>query len=262
MARTVTEISESIRQKLSAELTLSSSGVAEWKLWASVCATAIHVFELILDKFKTDVEDNVMTSRPGTRKWYERLCFLFQNGHPLVWDETAGGLKYETSDPASRITAVANIKVTGAAIQIRVAKRDNEQLVPFSASELANFNNYIGESKPLGTQISVLSRTADSVRYDATVYYESSRPQELMEEQVTLAIDSFKLSQQFGGVLYTARLADALLHVPGVVTAKLNYLGCKGVSDGDFHPVDVYSDLEAGYFNYDKDHCVISFNPI
>lgn len=262
MARTINEIEQSITGKLQNKLSLSSSGVAEWRLWVSVCATAIHVFELILDRFKKDVEENVMTSRPGTRKWWERLCFLFQNNHTLVWDEKDATLKYLEDDASARITAVANVNIAGGIITLRVAKNDNGKLVPFNAGERGNFTNYINESKPLGTQVVVLSTTPDSIRYNAVVYYNPAFPLEQVRERVTAAIDAFKLSQEFGGILYPERFMDAMIQAEGVVTVKLNSILRKGTSQSGYSDVNVSASLEAGYFDYDNGNSIITFESI
>jgi hypothetical protein len=262
MARTVSEISESIRERFSARLTLSASGVAEWKLWVSVCATAIHVFEIILDKFKSDVEGNVMTSRPGTRKWYERLCFMFQNGHELIFDEKDAVLKYRTDDPDARITAVAAVQENDGVITLRVAKKSDNAIVPFGDMERLNFTNYINESKPLGSKTVILSTAADKVRFSVQVFYNPAFALELIREQTEKAMDSFKTDQQFGGILYPERFVDYLINVVGVITVKLDSFSRKGTSDGNFIPVNISARLEAGYFNYDDDNCIITYQAI
>jgi len=262
MARTINEIEQSITGKLQSKLTLSSSSVAEWRLWVSVCAMAVHTFELVLDCFKKDVNDNVMTSRPGTRKWYERLCFLFQNGHELVFDEKDATLKYYTDDPVSRITAVAAVQEKDGVIIIRVAKSNNGTIVPFNDIERLNFTNYINESKPLGSKTVILSTKADKVRYSVQVFYDPACSIELIQERTEKAMSDFKMDQQFGGILYPERFVDYLINVDGVITVKLDSFLRKGTSNEDFLPVDISVQLEAGYFNYDDENSTISYQAI
>ena len=262
MARTIKEIEQNITGKLQSNLTLSSSGVAEWRLWVSVCAIAIHTFELILDRFKKDVNENIMTSRPGTRKWYERLCFLFQNGHRLVFDEKDAVLKYRVDDPASRITAVAAVQEQDGIITLRVAKSNNGTIVPFSDVERLNFTNYINESKPLGCKTVILSTAADKVRYSVRVFYDPAHSIELIQGRTENAMTGFKMDQQFGGILYPARFVDYLINVEGVVTVRLDSFLRKGISDANFLPVDISAQLEAGYFNYDEENSTITYQAI
>jgi hypothetical protein len=255
MARTINEISAGITAKLQMQFALSASAVAEWKLWVSACATAIHVFELILDAFKKDVEQNVMTSRPGTRKWFERLCFLFQNGHNLIWDEQDGTLKYAVDDPEARITAVANVKVrhTGE-IVIRVAKIGQDgNLVPFADGERQNFTAYMNDSKPIGMLTTVLSTTPDLLIYEANIYYDPSYAAEQVDANVLSSINEFRLSQKFGGILYRQQFIEAIMLAEGVITVHLDLLAVKGASDENFVDALQKTELEAGYFTYHED---------
>ena len=58
MARTINEIQNEMITSLQAKsgLTLSTSKVAEWKLWTYVVAAAIHTFEIALDVFKSETD--------------------------------------------------------------------------------------------------------------------------------------------------------------------------------------------------------------
>jgi len=203
-----------------------------------------------------------MTSRPGTRKWYERLCFLFQNGHELVFDENDAVLKYRVDDPASRITAVAAVQENNGVITLRVAKKSDGAIVPFSDMERLNFTNYINENKPLGSKTVILSTTADKVRYSVQVFYNPAHSIELIQERTEKAMDDFKMDQQFGGILYPERFVDYLINVDGVITVKLDSFSRKGISDENFILVDISAQLEAGYFNYDDENNTISYQAI
>lgn len=58
MARTIKEIQDSIIDSLQQEsgLSLSTSKVAEWRLWTYVFAVVVHTFEIILDMFRIEVD--------------------------------------------------------------------------------------------------------------------------------------------------------------------------------------------------------------
>ncbi|OAV72623.1 hypothetical protein Barb7_03075 [Bacteroidales bacterium Barb7] len=56
MTGTVKEIEDGIIERLTVVFTLSTSVVAEWRLWVNVFATVMHAFELILDKFESDMQ--------------------------------------------------------------------------------------------------------------------------------------------------------------------------------------------------------------
>lgn len=58
MARTVAEIQDIIEQTLAKRgYVLSTSKVAEWRLWVFVSAAAIQAFEVILDLFRKEVDE-------------------------------------------------------------------------------------------------------------------------------------------------------------------------------------------------------------
>ncbi|KAA6339868.1 hypothetical protein EZS27_012233 [termite gut metagenome] len=263
MARTVNDIEQSISEKLQTRFSLSPSAVAEWRLWVSVFALVIHTFELILDRFQADVNERIMKSRPGTREWYRNICSLFQNGHELLFDTDNAILHYAVDDPASRIIALSAVQEQDRVITLRIAKKNaSGAVVPLDYPELENFKNYIARVKILGSKITIISTTADLVRYSVQICYDPSYPLEMVTGNVESAMDRFKLSQDFGGILYPNRFLDYVINVQGVITAKLLSFSRKGTSDADFAQADVSVRLEAGYFNYDSDHCNVTYVPI
>ena len=58
MARTINEIQNEIITSLNGkkDISLSTSKVAEWRLWTYVIAVTVHSFELILDVFKSEID--------------------------------------------------------------------------------------------------------------------------------------------------------------------------------------------------------------
>lgn len=257
MARSIDEIKESITANLKTKLTLSGSKVAEWQLWAWAVAVALHTFEVIIDKFRAEIETITNELRPGTLKWYTEQCYRFQNGHELRFDENTALLGYVTDDPASRIVAIASVGEVGGSVIFRVAKSDKGTIVPLSELERLNFKNYIDAIKFAGTKTGVVSTTEDKIRYRADVYYDPVYPSSMVEQRVAEALAAFKLEQVFGGVIYSQRFVDAVMAAPGVITAKLHAISRKGASDTDFVPIDVSATLEAGYFNYADDSVLI-----
>jgi hypothetical protein len=94
------------------------------------------------------------------------------------------------------------------------------------------------------------------------VCYNPSYPLETVTKNTETAMENFKLSQDFGGILYPNRFLDYVINVQGVVTAKLLSFSRKGTSDAEFAQADVSVRLEAGYFNYDSDNCYVTYMPI
>ena len=107
MARTINDIQQSIITDLQTYFPkLSTSKVAEWRLWTYVVAAAIHAFEIILDLFRQEVDELTAKITPGTKLWYAEMCYRFQNGHTLVFDKNTAQFYYcllYTSDAADEL---------------------------------------------------------------------------------------------------------------------------------------------------------------
>lgn len=263
MARTIKEIQDAIISVLETEsgLTLSSSKVAEWRLWTYVFAAAIHTFEIILDTFRTEVDAATDKVTPGTVRWYAEMCYRFQNGHSLLFDEDTATLYYAEDDPDSRIIKVVAIREGADRMTIKAAKQNADgKIVPLALEEKYNFTAYIDSVKFCGTDIDVVSTNEDRVRYDMEVYAESSIPATTVQAEVEKALEKFKTSLGFDSMLYRQQFIDAVMDVPGVVTCNLIKLSCKGATDEDFTPVDIRSELKSGYFEYDDDSRLVVKN--
>ena len=245
MARTIKEIQDSIIDSLQQEsgLSLSTSKVAEWRLWTYVFAVVVHTFEIILDIFRKEVDTLVEKVTPGTVRWYAEMCYRFQNGHELLFDDEKAMLYYPEDNPDARIIKVVAIREETNRLVIKAAKRDSDgNIVPLSPEERYNFTGYIDAIKFAGVDTTIVSTTEDKIRYNLEVYYDPA---------VSAALDTFKSSQGFDSMIYRQRFIDAVMDVPGVTTCNLLAMERKGATDEDFSPVDICAELESGYFEYD-----------
>ena len=254
MARTIAEIQAQQATALE-ELGLSASKAAEWRLWTYVVAVAIHSFELILDLFRREIEEVADKIASGTERWYREMAYRFQNGHKLLFDDKTALAYYAKDDPGARIIKMVAIAVVGKKIFTKVAKTDDQgKIVPLSADEVYNFEGYMASIKPAGDQIEVVSTTADRVRYNMEVFYNPSVPRTSVQQNVIAALEGFKTSLSFDGVLYAQQLVDAVMAAEGVVTVDLRRLSRQGADTSDeFVAVDVMSELQSGYFEYDSE---------
>jgi hypothetical protein len=263
MARTIKEIQQSIIDSIEAnheQGLLSNSKVAEWRLWTYVMAGAIHAFEVILDVFRREVDTETARIAPGTPQWYAQMCYRFQNGHDLEYNEKTAELYYATDDPDSRIIKVAT--VTESPLVLKVAKLDDEQkITPLSVEELANFTRYVERIKFAGMQVDSMSSFPDLVRYDLTVYYDPITPPDMVEANVIEALALFREELEYDAMFYTQRMLETVTAVRSVVTVKGNRVEHKSAEDDTFQGVDVMVQLFAGYFDYDQD-CSITMVPI
>lgn len=259
MARTIKVIQQAITADLTARRPgLSSSNVAEWRLWVWVVATAIHLFEVILDQFRAEIDAAADKITPGTVRWYIDQCKRFQNKHKLLFNSDTAQMYYETDDPASRIVSVVSVREDAKKLTIKAAKMSEAgKIVPLTADELHNFTGYVESIKFAGMETVVISRTADAIRYTLTVYYDPVVPATTVRDTVQAQIDAFRTSLDFNSMFYSQKFVAAIMSVEGVVTVDLQNIERKGTSMEDFAQVAVAEELEAGYFDY-ADGCVLN----
>lgn len=245
---------------------LSTSKVAEWRLWTYIVSVAIHTFELILDLFRKEVDELTSRITPGSETWYKEMCLRFQNGHELLFDNESAMLYYEVDDPDARIVKIVAVKsaaeINHRQISFKVAKVDNDsKVVPLTEDELYNFTGYVQAFKFADDPVDIVSTTSDKIRYNLEVFYEPAIPVTIVRDNILRVLSDFRLSLDFNAMFYPQRLLDVLLSVKGVVTADLKEISRKGATDPDFEVVGVMSELQSGYFEYDND-CVLIMTSI
>lgn len=256
MARTIKEIQDGIISVLQSEsgLNLSTSKVAEWRLWTYVFAAAIYTFEIILDAFRSEIDTITNKITPGTVRWYAEMCYRFQNGHELAFDADKAMLYYPQDDADARIVKVVAIREETNRLVIKAAKQDDTgKMVPLSLEERYNFTGYIDAVKFAGVDTNIVSTAGDKIRYRMEVYYDSSIPATTVNENIVSALETFKSSLGFDSMIYTQKFIDAVMHAQGVITCKLLSMQRKGSTDKDFISVDICSELVSGYFEYDTE---------
>lgn len=256
MARTISEIQNEMINALQAKsgLTFSSSKAAEWRLWTYVVALAIHTFEVALDVFKLETDQMTNKITPGTVRWYAEMCYRYQKGHELLFDEQTAMLYYEQNDTDAQIIKAVAIRENENKLTIKVATRNEDsQTIPLNQEELYNFTSYIDAIKFAGMGVNVVSTSEDKLKYNLDVYFEPAVPTTIVRKNVMDVLEQFKSSLGFDSMIYKQRFIDAIMSASGVVTCNLVSLERKGTTDADYLPIDIYSELEAGYFEYDND---------
>ncbi len=254
MARTINEIQTVIEGNLRDKgLTLSSSSVAEWRLWSFVVAAAINVFEHILDIFRKEVDDLTDRVTPGTLRWYAAQVMRFQTGHKLEYDSQTAMLYYPVDDPAARVIKVVAIIETPNHLTVKVATQtDDGEIKPILEQDRYNFVSYMDAIKFAGISVDVVSQNADRLRYDMIVYHDAAYPPSVVKESVEAALDAYKTDIGFDGIIYRQRLIDAVMAAEGVITVDVRSISRAGAADGDqFSEIGVADALDAGYFDYD-----------
>lgn len=259
MARTINEIQNEIAEGLKDKsgVILSQSNVAEWRLWTYIFAAAIYAFEIILDAFKIEIDVITNKITPGTVRWYAEMCYRFQNGHELLFDASRAMLYYERVDTNAQVVKVVAIREEKNKLTIKAAKQDNTgKIVPLDIEEKYNFTSYIDAVKFAGVDTNVVSTTEDKIRYNIDVYFEPSIPNTLVRHNVENSLNDFKATLGFDSMIYKQRFIDAVMNAQGVVTCNLILMERKGVTDMNFIEIGIFSELESGYFEYDKDSII------
>lgn len=277
MARIIAEIQSTIKQNLDTRLPgLNTSKVGEWSLWQHIVAVAIHSFELILDLFKKEIDDLTDKITPGTLRWYAEMCKRFHNGENLLFDEKTALLYYKNQDDKTneiiKVAAVSEVTVINDGVSenklfIKVAKEEDGKITELSADEKYNFVNYIEAIKFAGCQTEVISTKADQIQYQMRVYHDPAIAHDKIESGVLAAIEAYKTSLGFDGVLYRQQLIDAVMGVEGVTTVDMYTLRHHRFKDpaGVWQDIDTHASLDAGYFDYSdtKDYkCLLEVKSI
>ena len=193
MARTIEQIEQSITERLKVSFSLSTSAASEWRLWVHCMAYGIYLFEIVLDTFKKEMDEDAEKEVAGTVTWYNDKCYEFQMGHELVFDTVTGLLEYPVVDESARVIKIASVNVAeDNTIMFRVATEDEAgKIVPLTSNQLLNFKNYIDAIKFAGTKSEVISTDADEVRYDIKVYYNPANPVDSVQEAVLASLEEF-----------------------------------------------------------------------
>lgn len=266
MARTVEQIEQSIKERLKASFELSTSALAEWRMWVHCVAYCIHIFEIALDMFKTEMEADAKKVVAGTLEWYNNKCYDFQMGYILEFDTVTGLLEYKTIDDTAKVIKIASVNLAeDSKLFFRVATKDEDgNIVPLNSNQMLNFKNYVDAIKFVGTKTQVISTDADMVHYEMAVYYNPTTPIENVRADILAALEEFKTAQRFGGIIYRHKMLEAVTGVDSVITAKLIALSRKGTEDAEFIDIDVLAYLYAGYYNYTEDSVLtlISINDL
>lgn len=256
MARGIKEIEAQIQSEIADKLGLSTSAVAEWKLWATVIAAVIYSFELIIDVFKKEIEERTDKAIPGTLRWYANLCRKWQMGDTLQYNPDTSEVYYQEINPEKQLISALSVVEGDRQLTVKVAKGQGNALSPLSATENFSFKVYLDKVKFAGDRIEIISTEPDIVKYKVAVYTDGLIPSDTLKERVRQTLDSYRFSLEFNGTIHIARVISALLNVENIVTADVTSftLTPKG---GAAQEVTTSVNCIAGYFDFDHAASII-----
>lgn len=252
--QSIEDIDTELQTEVKAKFTgLSTSAAAEWKLWTYIFALAIRCMQYVVSKFVTEVNSTKAAKYFGTLDWYAAVGKEFQYGDSLVVDAN-GNVGYSVVDLTKRIIAqiavseyVEDGKTT---VKIKVAKK-GAQLEPLSTDELIAFKSYMERRKVYGTKLLITSTTPDTIQYHLKIFY-SSLHGLISTDAIETALNGYRDSLKFNGVVYIQHIEEALKALDGVVAVDVWQLNGKKVDDVSAYDIMPYSYYEtgAGYFNF------------
>ena len=184
-----------------------------------VVAACAALLEHMFDWFTEDVDNIVDNERYGRKGWYEKTAKAFQyqdgNGTDYQLDIDTG--EYAVTDEEARIVRHASAEANnGFGVKLKVAKGE-DSLSPLDADELAAFTAYINRLKPAGVPVTVVSRNADRLAVNMTVYYDPivfTEATALQKTKETMA--AYLKGIDFNGEFVTMAMVDRLQAVPGL----------------------------------------------
>ena len=257
--RKIEEISASM---VESQPGLSTSATAEWRIWVSIFAYAIWLFEVVMDVFRADVENQLSKKQPGTKEWYSEKALAFQNGHTLTVDEW-GVVKYAAIDTEAQLVKRAAVTEASGTVTIKVAKINSEtnELEPLNLTtgEYLNFQRYMDAVKFAGTAVEYRSLPADMIEYSISVYYDPLYLPADVETRLIASLQAFRTTMGFDARFYKSDFVNVVQAVPGVKSVKVNSMIIIP-AEGDPVALDVVEELESGYFNFSEDSTITMIN--
>lgn len=236
----------------------SSSKHADWRLWRSIFASALWFFVQIMNRNKQEVESLTETGRAGNIEWYNSELRKFQGetiAGTFIMDEllvdNSGIVKFANEDEGRRLIAYMSLTESSEGVlHIKAAKTDKSKAARLTDSERIAFSSYIKMIKYPGLKWVLTADNPDIIRYDMTIYHDSTTPDDVYNAVLKL-IEGYQNTLGFDDKFYTQRFVEYIRKsADEVITIKLNSLQAKAAVESEFKNVDVMYELVAGYFNY------------
>ncbi|TGE23563.1 baseplate J/gp47 family protein [Hymenobacter metallicola] len=257
MARTITEILASIQQARANTPALaefkSNSATSLMGLWSYITAVVHWAHEVLWDQHKADVDATLARAKPGTAGWYAEQALLFQEGDTLVADDA--GIHYLAGSTGAKIItrAVAIENELSGKLFIKVATDGPTPgtLAALTPAQLTQVRGYFDRKGFAGVRKEVVSRAADRLKVEAEVYYDPLINVPALQLLVQAAVQRYLANLEFNGLVYLARIEDAIQSVPGVKDVKLVRVSARAGA-GAPKVISRFYETEAGYIVTDE----------
>ena len=216
---------------------------------------------------------NMLISQQGYGKalYYTGVALAFQYGDDLEINEAINpvtgepylNLIYAVIDATKQIIKQAafqeSVEAGGLVSFLKVATSGiSSGLAPLSSDQLAAFQSYMLNFEIVDIPLNIISLPANILKFTSTVTYLASFDLPTLQSNLTAALNNFQTNFQFNGEFYDTDLTVYIQNnVPGV---RSFFIGATFI---DGTPFSDYTNLAAGYFNYDPNVFTnINFNPV
>lgn len=231
----------------------SGSKVADWRLWVYLHAFGNRQLEVLFDKHKAEVELIKDRSVFGTELFWIDKMLEFQIGFSVEVLEVDGffTVGYANIDTASQIIkAAAIITDINGFSTIKVAKLSGPDLVALSAAEILAVNSYRDDLQPAGAGITVVSLNPDLAQVNLDIHFNPQFDLAQITIDVEKAINDYFKDLDFGGIVLTNSIIDALQAIESVRDAFMQSFLAKP-DGGTFAVFPRSYETSAGYIKVD-----------
>lgn len=238
MAKSLTDIENEIIAAKNADSNLaalnSPSLTAIWLLWVKLIAFVHRIIYVEWDRTKTELSTIAAQQIIGTAAWYEGLALAFNYvGSPII----------------ARASAREVITTYQRKVILKVAKQTLSGLTNLTSAELAALKIQINARKVVGTDLDIISQTADLTQWVFSIRYTGTAA--TVKADVITALKLYLKNLPYNEVLSKSLVIDALLQVPGVLDISIDSLKVNiGLGYNEITGNSVIAD--AGYFEVGK----------
>lgn len=246
MARSTAQIKSQMIAQKNAEAALagltSTSTTAMWNLYIFLMASAIAIFEQILDVFKSENEAVAAAAKVGAPRFIRKkvLEFQYDGTTPQVAQFNPDyTVTYPIITEQFKILTRCSVSTTiSRKYLVKVAK--SEPPVPISGSEKTALTDYIGLFNGAGLAYEVVSTDSDKIEVVGSIYYDGQY-NAVIAGLVKAAINTYLANIDFDGTLSIQALTDAIKAVNGVFDVRLETVRVRQNATPYVDGIEIYS---------------------
>lgn len=250
MARSVTDIKNKMLADIAADPILSAvltspSLTAIYNLWCFIVASAINLFEQVMDAYQATAEENALKTPPATPLWIQNQVFNYQYDSSgaaatnVVVINPDFSVGYATNDDQFKIVTLCSVATaTNGLINIKVAQGDaTAGYSAVTGTAKTQLDRFLTEILPAGIYHNLVSQDADEVAVYGAVYFRNGYAgiiQSNVETAIRNYLNSISISDETGsqpvnytGQIKTSDIIEAVLSADGVIDFSLDKLVCR-----------------------------------